>query len=181
MTCVQTIAERIQWILDHRDMSQRGLSDKAGFSSKSQLGNTLRRLAARPESIEVETVRAIAEGAGVSLEWLLTGRGMPDDPAELPQSEGRADYHVVPDGEALSVPILRNYPNWTELVESAKALDPKIPDWPYESLGQRSPFLTGPLHPAAVRDLARVVMKYESPPAKTASVEPPKKTKRVAK
>lgn len=68
------IARRIQSILKEKEWSQRELSRRAGFSALSQLGNVLRRLEEGSE-VELETLMAVAAGAGVPLTWLVTGRG----------------------------------------------------------------------------------------------------------
>jgi transcriptional regulator with XRE-family HTH domain len=80
------IARRIQGILRDRGWSQRALGRRAGFSTPSQLGNTLRRLE-EGRDVELESVLAIADGASVSLRWLLSD----DEASETPAAFLEAD------------------------------------------------------------------------------------------
>lgn len=79
MESMKTVGDRIQWILENCQISQRELARRAGFTASSQLNAIVRRLASRPDSIELKTAKAIARGAGVSERWLLTGDGKPSD------------------------------------------------------------------------------------------------------
>lgn len=148
---VSTIADRIRHILKVKSWSQRELSRQSGFSADSQLGNTLRRLDDDPAAIELDTVRAIARGAGVSERWLLTGEGGQGE--ELPPPES---------GDAS--PRFGNLPNWVELVQAARAIDPGLPAWTLDVVSRSNPLLTSPATGSMVADLARLVMKHEPPP-----------------
>lgn len=68
------IAGRIMLILKERGWSQRELGRRAGFAAPTQLGNVLRRLE-EGSDVEVETLIAVADGAEVTLSWLVTGAG----------------------------------------------------------------------------------------------------------
>jgi transcriptional regulator with XRE-family HTH domain len=74
-----TLAERIRWVLTHRNVSARKLSLKAGLSqshvgqlARGQLGN----------QVSGPTLVAIAQAAGVDPMWLQTGEGSPEPAPE---------------------------------------------------------------------------------------------------
>lgn len=68
---VDPIAERVQWLVDHRaEGNARALARKAGLPSETHVGLILERGAARTAG----TVLAkIAEAGGVRLDWLIKG------------------------------------------------------------------------------------------------------------
>lgn len=70
-----TLAERLQWILKERGFSQRGLSTQTGLAP-GHVGVLMMRLRRDPNAgVETDTLRRIADGSGVSYEWLATGEG----------------------------------------------------------------------------------------------------------
>ncbi len=70
---LSTYRERINWIRATRGLSLRALSLAAGLSH-STLGNLVRDEAdGTGRQMDAETARSLAEFAGVSIEWLLTG------------------------------------------------------------------------------------------------------------
>jgi transcriptional regulator with XRE-family HTH domain len=82
----RALAERIEWILAHRDISARRLGRSAQIS-ESAIGQFLRRSKLDPEvDVSLGTLAAIANAAGVSFGWLVTGAGSPEDlyPPEAP-------------------------------------------------------------------------------------------------
>ena len=105
---VKTLAERVDWILknrrrpDGRKWSARGLSDAAGLSP-AHVGMMQRGDA---KAVKGDTLRGVAEAAGVSLAWLVTGEGSPDsdDAGHVPS--------ITDDPE----PVMRNVPGWANVV-----------------------------------------------------------------
>jgi transcriptional regulator with XRE-family HTH domain len=85
MTCVVSagtnrvvsddISERLQWILDHRDISARELARLAELPSESHVGLILTRGGTRTSG---KALAKIARAARVELEWLIEGTGPRD-------------------------------------------------------------------------------------------------------
>jgi len=76
---MKTISERVQYILDTREWSQRELGRHAGLD-ESHIGAIVRGEVKSPQT---KTMTAIASGSGFSLQWLATGEG-PEQPYEAP-------------------------------------------------------------------------------------------------
>lgn len=145
-----SLAERLRARRKAASLTQAELAERAGVSqsvvSRLENGTTT--------EATWSVMAAIAKALGATADELLSGE---------PASEPR-EYTVEPSHDGRRVPMLRNLPNWDELVEGARVLDPKLPAWTLEELGTKSPFLAGALTPSAVRDLARVILKHSSPP-----------------
>ncbi len=153
---VATVAERIEAVMAELGIGQRELARRAGFTSPSQAGNTLRRIAARPDSVEVKTLARIAKGLEVHLRWLQHGEG----PKHLEDAgPDPAGGDVTPRFENLSV--------WRQLLEMAQALAPEIPAWVWPIVAESHPLSTVPITPGVVVELARTVMRHVPPPAPT--------------
>lgn len=67
--------KRIEWILEHRGMSRRSLSLRAGLS-QAHVGMILRGEVG--EEVTLRVVHAIADAGRVDRNWLSTGDGDPD-------------------------------------------------------------------------------------------------------
>lgn len=86
MPPMDTIADRIRWILETRDLSARALSKRAGLAD-GHVSMILRGLVGK--GVTAETLAQIARAGGVSVQWLATGEGqretdlpsIDDDPA----------------------------------------------------------------------------------------------------
>lgn len=71
---METLASRVNWLLQQTEMSARALSLKAGLSP-NHVGMLARgTVATRPAH---DTLAALARAAGVSVEWLASGEGEP--------------------------------------------------------------------------------------------------------
>jgi transcriptional regulator with XRE-family HTH domain len=68
----ECIGDRIRMVMARQGLTQRELARRAGFAP-TQISVILARLEERPYAIELETLVRIAQGADVSLLWLLTG------------------------------------------------------------------------------------------------------------
>lgn len=82
----RALAERIEWILENRDISARRLGRTANIS-ESAIGQYLRRSKLDPDvDVSLGTLASIANAADVSFGWLVTGAGSPEEviPAEAP-------------------------------------------------------------------------------------------------
>lgn len=80
-------------------------------------------------------------------------------------SDERAD-ESSPQADLSWRPVMSSRPNWTGVVESAKSIDPKVPEWVFDVLAQSPTLLTVdmPLTPAVVLDLAAVILRHSAPP-----------------
>lgn len=88
---VGTIADRLRWIMETKGISERKLSTDAGLS-KGHVNFTLKQFAKNPDAgIEFATIQKLALAGGVSVRWLSTGVGSPDDNDELPPSTAPDD------------------------------------------------------------------------------------------
>ena len=71
---VESVADRLRWVLANRGLSGRGLSIKAQLSP-----NAVQKIIERGGSANGDSIAKLAHASGVSLGWLITGNGSPDD------------------------------------------------------------------------------------------------------
>jgi len=156
---VATVADRIREVLARTGWSQRELSRRAGLSPAA-IGWILSHA---DRTTELDTIQKIAGAAGVSQSWLATGRGSPDDDAQVhPPDEidvaGRRP--VAQDAARTSRPTFENLPDWQELIAGARAMQAErgreIPEWAFAAVATSSALLTAPPSAATIYDLARV-------------------------
>lgn len=106
---MSTLAERIELIVERRNVSQRELARMAGLK-EPHIGLIISRLKKNPKAkVENETLLAIARGANVSPGWLLSGEGasgLPGDEGEAP-TEGTPPTPPTRSGPRLSVAAQR--------------------------------------------------------------------------
>jgi len=82
----ETLAGRIEHVLREQRISQRELSRRSGLDP-IHIGKFLHRARRSPKAtLEAPTVASIANGAGVSLRWLMTGDGSRNNPRESRQT-----------------------------------------------------------------------------------------------
>ncbi len=164
LTYMGTIGHRIEAFMLRHGLSQRELARRAGFKSETQCGNTIRKLKERPKKVQVDTLERLAHGMGVSVYWLWTGRGSPDD-SEPPE----ADY---------SKPKFKDLPNWNDIRKRAELLVPH-PSWVWDDVAETSPVAVtdaaGDVTVAEVIDMAEHVLKYSKPPSSAPMRSLPKK------
>ena len=73
---METLEDRLRWVMEHRKWSMSKWSIKAGFSERSTLEKALKRMRDNPNaSMSVDTLVKLANAAAVSVEWLATGKG----------------------------------------------------------------------------------------------------------
>lgn len=144
---MKTLAERVDWILknrrrpDGRKWSARGLSDAAGLSP-AHVGMMQRGEA---KAVKGDTLRGVAEAAGVSLAWLVTGDGSPDsdDTARTPSTTDDPE------------PIMANVPGWAEVERADSEEHPDITDTERKNAREVAKYM---LHrPAVMGDLWELV------------------------
>ena len=89
---VETIEERLQWIIEQRGLpSLRQLALRAGLSHSTLAAVVHRERKTGKAALETATCLAIAKATGVSATWLASGRGAPYEglpvppPPETPQ------------------------------------------------------------------------------------------------
>jgi transcriptional regulator with XRE-family HTH domain len=68
---MKTVADRVKWLREQAGISQRELCRLAG-TNENQISLIERGLR---NNIEIETAEAIADVFGVTLDWLMRGRG----------------------------------------------------------------------------------------------------------
>ncbi len=75
------LRERLEWVLAHRVTSGRQWCGDAGLSG-GYLGTLFTRMSRDPDAdLRRDELVRLARAARVSLAWLATGDGSPDDPA----------------------------------------------------------------------------------------------------
>lgn len=77
----QSLADRIRWILETRELTQEQYSDRCGFSQPTHVGSIMYRLRNDPgyaDKMQLDTYQKLAHGGRVSLYWLMFGDGNPD-------------------------------------------------------------------------------------------------------
>lgn len=116
---MKTLAERVLWILEHRRRpdgdrwTQRGLGEAAGLPSSAHVGMMARGTL---KNVRVDTLAPVAKTAGVSLRWLATGEGSPDDDDDARGPSRTED----------PTPILGNAEGWDDVVSVDCAEHPDI-------------------------------------------------------
>lgn len=149
------IAARIRQVLDERGWSAAELNRRAGLASPTHVATILRRGGARAGG---DTLGKIAQGAGVSERWLLTGEGSPD----------HDDDSRGPSYSDDATPVLGNVENWADVVKADCLAHPDITPAEITTGSQVARYM---LHrPALPGDLWDVVqqMRKMNDPAKLA-------------
>jgi transcriptional regulator with XRE-family HTH domain len=154
---VNDTAERIRRLIETRGMSARSLSEAAGLSH-STVSSLLTKLDANPDArVEARTLDKIAAALQVDATWLRTGRGEMDSNASPQTPDIQADMRS-------GVARFLNLPNWTALLRAAKSLEPSLPEWVWQRLATAAPVLTAPPTPSSLAELARYILRHETPP-----------------
>jgi transcriptional regulator with XRE-family HTH domain len=152
------VAERIRRMIETRGTSARAVSAAAGLSH-STVSAVLDKLDANPDArVESRTLDKIATALAVDALWLRTGRGEMDGGAQQKAPDIQSDMRA-------SVARFFNLPNWSALLRAARALEPTLPDWVWGRLANAAPVLTAPPTPSSVAELARYILRHETPPA----------------
>ncbi len=76
---MKTPLERIRWVMNDKQWSERKWAAEAKLKEPSNLNKLIKRLKDRPDEVpgDIKTFVKLADAAGVSLDWLLLGRGTP--------------------------------------------------------------------------------------------------------
>lgn len=154
---MDTVRDRVGWILTRTGWSQRELAKRAGLAP-SHISLIMTRLG---DDVRPSTVRAIAAAANVSETWLLAGTGDPEVVPHIEEASGPAPEEY----DWRSVPAFERLPNWPQLLAAAQGLRPQHPAYVWQQLGQIRPLLTSRPTPGMVADLADVVLRHGEPPA----------------
>lgn len=138
-------------------MSARSLSEAAGLSH-STVSSLLTKLDANPDArVEARTLDKIAAALQVDATWLRTGKGEMDSNASPQAPDIQTDMRS-------GVARFLNLPNWTALLRAAKSLEPSLPEWVWQRLATAAPVLTAPPTPSSLAELARYILRHETPP-----------------
>ena len=153
---VSSVGDRIEQILKAKDISARELARRSGLG-ETQVSVLVARFRKNPHThVTVETLRAIAQGAGVSLAWLTSGDGSPETREDPPPP---TELRMVPDGDAR--PSIGAQPDARALADEIALENPPLApylDIVLDSGSMRS--LNIPLTRAALETLARVVQSH---------------------
>lgn len=148
---VSTVGERIAEVLKALDISARELDRRSGLA-EGHVSLTVARLRKNPNaSVELPTLKAIAQGAKVSEAWLINGVGTPDSD----DVQSLSDSHKSE---------LRNRAGWAEAERLARQEHPDWPEWVWEATATSSPFEAPVVTVGLVLDVARLVMRHRQPP-----------------
>ena len=70
-----SLLKRMREVLSERGWDESEWAIEAGLRERTHVSTILRRLEAKPESsVDMKTLIALADAAGVTLDWLATGR-----------------------------------------------------------------------------------------------------------
>ena len=152
---MSTLAERYKLILEKTGLGPHQLSLKAGLSGGT-IGNAIKRNSNRTDA---NTIRAIAEIAGVSERWLATGDGPMDREADEPSGDSGIDEGPR-HKEAPST--FGEYDSYARVERDARAIAPEVPEWAWQATRSAHPMWIGKDDPTAavIADVARVIMKH---------------------
>jgi transcriptional regulator with XRE-family HTH domain len=125
---------RIEELLRRYGGTARDLAKKSGVSS-SYLSTLQSRLRANPDTgINAEEAAKLAAKAGVSVRWLITGEGSPDDAGETPsprvvhdEEEQLGDEDIPLERMVMWLGVERNFA--TADIEAARAVAKKAHRW----------------------------------------------------
>lgn len=83
--------DRMETVLTTRRWSKRKWAELAGLAEPGHVGGLMRRMKKDPHRLagDISTYAKLAEAAGVSLDWLVLGRGLPEGLATLVQEDAR--------------------------------------------------------------------------------------------
>ena len=138
---VDDIAKRIRGQMGALDLSARGLSLRAGLSER-HVGKILERGGG---GVEVDTLMKIATALGVSVGWLLTGAGAPDD--------------ATPANDAREAPTMGRRDGFDDALEGAKLLRPHYPEQLWRRVAAGEPLAVVPMTAQLVAEMADILLK----------------------
>jgi transcriptional regulator with XRE-family HTH domain len=157
---VDEIARRLEQLREAKGWSGRE------FSRNAKLGEAqFRQIQVRGGArASTTTLRAFAEAASASLDWLLTGDGAPF-PDATPAEPKRAG-----NGPSSSHNF-SEFPRYSELEKAARKMDPDIPEWVWPLVRAANPLWIGARGPTAanIAAFARIVMEHGDPSSVTPS------------
>lgn len=105
------VVQRLRTVLERTGWTPYELSTRAGLSG-SHIANILQRGAKR---LGADTLRAIAQAAGVSERWMVLGEGAPDSDDQAPQPETlSATWSAIPGWTEAEAQVRRDHPEWAD-------------------------------------------------------------------
>lgn len=105
------VVQRLRTVLERTGWTPYELSTRAGLSG-SHIANILHRGAKR---LGADTLRAIAQAAGVSERWMVLGEGTPDSDDAAPPAEAPAStWSSIPGWSDAEAQVRRDHPEWTD-------------------------------------------------------------------
>ena len=96
---MKTLLERLDWVLEHRDLTQLGWSKRAGLSTRYL--STLRgRLEAKPDTrADHDAMVKLARAAHVPVAWLEDGQGDPGNLDAGPELQREPLAELAPEDD----------------------------------------------------------------------------------
>lgn len=96
----------LRWILATRKLSQRALSLKAG-RSHSHVGQILSGRV-DPTSVQLDVIEDIARAGDIPVEWLLTGKGLPETEVDADDFYAPTPERDLYDSRPAAISVLRS-------------------------------------------------------------------------
>lgn len=141
------VSARIQWLLAHTGRSKRAMSLASGLAA-SQVERLLVRGAS---GASLETLRKLADAAGCSLAWLVSGTGEPFD------VEGQRPANDLPSRQHR----LGDLDGYAQAEADARLLRPQYADHPvWQRMRDAEALTDGPVSGAALAELADYLIRH---------------------
>lgn len=151
----KTLADRVAWILDNRRQGDGRPWNASALSLAAGLGRAHVGMIKRGDAkdVTIDTVRAIAEAAKVSMQWLATGAGSPDS------LDPDAPIHTD-DPE----PVAENIPNYPQVEAIDRTAHPEVEEkyW-LTGRGVARYVVHGAAVPGDAYKLAKMAREFDDP------------------
>ena len=163
---MDTIADRLRWILETRDLSARALSKKAGLA-EGHVGLIIRGTVGK--GVAADTLNKIAAAGGVNAHWLSTGEGPieMDSPVQTPAAVPGATQ--VPDEIPETLGQRKEFDKQARAARKRLAAQGKNVDewvWPHVAGISNFTLSNSPPSVAMLCELALVIADHGDPSVK---------------
>ncbi len=88
---METVLDRMEIVLTATGWSKRHWAERAGLAESGHVGGLMRRMKLNPDRLagDITTYAKLAAAAGVSLDWLVLGRGTPNGIAAAVEEDSK--------------------------------------------------------------------------------------------
>ncbi|MBL8684398.1 MAG: helix-turn-helix transcriptional regulator [Myxococcales bacterium] len=165
---METLADRIQWVLKHRDVSATALSTKAGLAP----GHVGHLLHGRVKNPQRDTLAAIAGAADVSMAWLVDGVGEPEPARPSTPETPTPSTELGSEGIPETLGAMRGYPDQERRARKQLARDgADVPEWVWPHVRASNPLSSANVPPSVsmLVELATLIANHADPSAKPPS------------